>query len=512
MIRTKENIKKLKWICYALILLALLLVRHKTEIISQDPSGEDYQFWSLVPAILTLVICFATKEVVPALLVGIFAGGIISNKDIIQEYLIPSIGSPKYGQILLVYLWCLGGLIGLWTKTGGARHFAAWAGKKIVKDRKTAKFFSFLMGVVFHQGGTISTVLAGSTVKPICDEKRVSHEELSYMIDSTASPIATVIPFNVWPIYVGGLLLGTTPLFPDKDAGITFFFKAVPFNFYALFALLFTFLMAWEKLPFYGKRMKIAMKRAAETGKLDRDGSNPLFSKELATLNIPEGYKSSNIDFLIPICTLLAIAIIPPTINLIIIGELGKMYISEAFFLAVISAVILALYKGMRLRKVVEGFIDGCKGVTMGAIVLGLAVTLGQVSESLGTAHYIIRTTSHIIVPYLLPFILQIICMFVAFSVGSSWGTYAVVLPVAMPLAWAINPHPFYLLLCFGAVDGGATFGDQCSPISDTTILSALATGADLMDHVFTQIPLAMLAAGMGSIFYTSITYFVFYF
>ncbi len=498
--------KKIKWIIYAGLLIAIFLIRQYTGIISKGPTSDDYQFWSLVPAMLTLIICFATREVIPALFIGVFAGGIISGKyNIVEEYLIPAIGSPEYGQILLVYLWCLGGLIGLWTKTGGARHFASWAGKKIVKDRKTAKFFAFLMGVLFHQGGTISTVLAGSTVKPICDEKKVSHEELSYMIDSTASPVATVIPFNVWPIYVGGLLLGTTPLFPDKNAGIDFFFKAIPFNFYALLALLFTFLMAWEKLPFYGKRMKAAMKRAAETGKLDRDGSNPLFSKELETLHIPEGYKSSTIDFLVPIGILLVVAIVPRLI-------LGRMYISEAFFLAVISAIVLALYKGMKLRRVVEGFIEGCKGVTMGAVVLGLAVTLGSVSESLGTANYIIRTTSHIIVPYLLPFIFQIICMFVAFSVGSSWGTYAVVLPIAMPLAYAINPHPFYMLLCFGAVDGGATFGDQCSPISDTTILSSLATGADLMDHVFTQVPLAMLAAGIGSIFYTGITYFVFYF
>jgi Na+/H+ antiporter NhaC len=496
--------KKVRWIVYAGILIAIFLVRHYTGIISKSPTSDDYQFWSLVPAMLTLIICFAFREVIPALFVGIFAGGLISGKyNIVQEYLIPAIGSPEYGQILLVYLWCLGGLIGIWAKTGGARHFATWAGKKIVKDRKTAKFFAYLMGLLFHQGGTISTVLAGSTVKPICDEKRVSHEELSYIIDSTASPVATVIPFNVWPLYISGLVIGTTPLFIDKNAGIEFFFKAIPFNFYAIFALLFTLLMSWEKIPFYGKRMKAAMKRAEETGKLDRDGSNPLFSKELSVLSIPEGYKSSNVDFLVPIGTLLAVAIIPRFL-------LGKMYISEAFFLAALSGMIVALYRGMKLQKVMEGFIDGCKGVTVGAIILGLAVTLGKVSESLGTANYIIRTTSSIILPYLLPAIFLGICMFIAFSVGTSWGTYAVVFPIAMPLAYKINPDPFYILLCFAAVTGGATYGDQCSPISDTTILSSLATGADHMDHVFTQLPLATLAAGVAAVLYTIIAFFAF--
>jgi Na+/H+ antiporter NhaC len=179
--------------------------------------------------------------------------------------------------------------------------------------------------------------------------------------------------------------------------------------------------------------------------------------------------------------------------------------IAEAFGLAVLVAFVLALLKGMPLAEAIGGFIDGCKGVTVGALILAFAVTLGEVSRTLGTAAYIVETTAQLVVPELLPAILMAICMAVAFSIGSSWGTYAVVFPLAMPLAYAVNPDVFYMQLCFGAVLGGAVFGDQCSPISDTTILSALACGGDVMDHVTTQLPLALAAAALGMIVATAL-------
>jgi Na+/H+ antiporter NhaC len=498
MIRSKMK-RYLKWLFVLIGIVVILYLRTNTDFIKFDETLNDFGLWSILPALVTLFLCFATREVIPSLFAGILLGGFISGKyNIVQEFLIPSIGSAKYGEILLVYLWCLGGLIGIWGKTGGAQYFARWAGAKIAKDRRTAKFFAYLMGVLFHQGGTISTILAGSTVRPVCDEKKVSHEELSYIIDSTASPVATVLPFNVWPLYIGGLVVGTSPIFADLDVSKAYIFKAIPFNFYAWFALLFTLLLSWEKLPWYGKRMKKAMERVKSTGALNRGGAQPLISKELSELKIPEGFKPSILGFLVPIGVLLTIAIGPYLI-------IGKLYVSEAFILATLSAMILAIYQGMQLKTVIEGFVNGCKGVTVGAIILGLAVTLGNVSGSLGTANFIIRTSGKLIIPFLLPAILLFVTMFISFSIGTSWGTYAVVFPIAMPLAYSVSPDPFFNLLCFAAVTGGSVYGDNCSPISDTTILSSLATGTDLMDHVFTQLPLATLAAVLGAILYTII-------
>jgi Na+/H+ antiporter NhaC len=167
----------------------------------------------------------------------------------------------------------------------------------------------------------------------------------------------------------------------------------------------------------------------------------------------------------------------------------------------------------MEISTAFDAMIQGIKGVTIGALVLGLAVTLATVSAKLGTADFVIQSTSGLLIswPYILPSLLLFICMFVAFSIGSSWGTYAVMFPIALPLALALSQDPTYLLLCFGAIMGGAVFGDQCSPISDTTILSALACGADLMDHVNTQLPLAMIAAGLSSVIYLIVSLIVLY-
>ncbi len=475
-------------------------------------NGEHFGIWSVVPPVVTLILAFAFREVISALFIGIVLGGVISGKlNIVQEFLIPSIGSPGYGLILLVYLWALGGLVGLWTKTGGAVRFANWAGARIVRGPRTAKLFTWGMGMVFHQGGTISTVLTGATVRPVSDRNQVSHEEMAYIVDSTGSPAATMIPFNVWPIYIGGLVAGTVPVIASADAGIAFFFKALPFNFYAIFAVLFTLLFAFDRGPAsWPRRMRAAMKRARETGELDRDGAEPMAAEELMHVEIPEGYEPSLIDFFGPMAILLGVAIIPFVVTYFIRGSsTPSLPIAEAFVLAVLGAIGIALARGMSLRDAMEGFITGCKGVTIGAVVLGLAVTLQSVAEAIGTAAYVVETIGSWIPPVSLPATLLILTMFVAFSTGTSWGTYAVLFPVAMPLAWAVMPDPLYLTLCFGAVTGGSVFGDQCSPISDTTILSSLVSGCDLMDHVLTQLPPALMAAGLAAVGYTLVASFI---
>ena len=154
-----------------------------------------YGFLSLVPALATLAICFATRNVILALFLGIVLGGLITTDyNIIQAFLIPSVGSERYAQILLVYLWALGGLLGMWNRNGGAWHFAQWISQKFVRSRRSALFFAWLMGIIFHQGGTISTVLTGTTVRPVADREKVAHEELAYVVDSTAAPISVIIP------------------------------------------------------------------------------------------------------------------------------------------------------------------------------------------------------------------------------------------------------------------------------------------------------------------------------
>ena len=462
-----------------------------------------FGFLSLVPALATLLICFVTRNVILALFMGVVLGGLITTRyDIIREFLIPSIGSERYAQILLVYLWALGGLLGIWSRNGGARHFARFVSERFVGSRRSAMVFAWLMGVIFHQGGTISTILTGATVRPVADRERVAHEELTYIVDSTASPVATIIPFNVWPLYVAGLIAipSMSGFIPDEDAAVGWFLRSIPFNFYAWLAVFFTLLFALGRLPFRGRAMRAAGQRVLATGELDAPNAEPVASKELTRVRVAEGYTPSLLDFFVPIGVLLGFAIIPWLVT-------GSPMIFEAFGLALVSAIVLSLLRGMPMSEVFDGLVDGIKGVTIGAIILGLAVTLAAVSDALGASDYVIHVGAERIaaLPFVLPGMLMLICMIVSFSVGSSWGTYAVVFPIALPLAHAISPDPIYIKLAFGAIMGGSVFGDQCSPISDTTILSSLACGCDLMDHVITQLPSALAAAGIAIVAYTVI-------
>jgi Na+/H+ antiporter NhaC len=461
---------------------------------------------SLLPAIVTIGLAFATRHVIPALFAGIVASSLVlfwqtrevADLNPITRLLLPSIASSGYAQILLIYLWCLGGLLGVWERTGAARHFANWVGARLSDDRRSALLFAWVLGCVFHQGGTVSTVLTGSTVKPVADRNRVSHEELAYVVDSTASPVATILPFNAWPVFVGGLAAGTVPILADVGAGESFFYSSLRYNFYAMLAVGSTLLLSLGRLPWMGASMRRARVRAEREGLLDAPNARPLLvlSDRALQGEAPAGYAPRLSDFLIPLGLLLSISVTP-----ILLG-LGSR-INEAFGLAVISAMVLAAIHGMGLDDIIEGFVAGCSRMTIGAIVLGLAVTIGTAAKDLRTADFLIQSVGAGLDPILLPALLMGLCMLIALATGTSWGTYAVVVPIALPLAWALQPDTAYLQICFGAVIGGAVFGDQCSPISDTTILSSMFTGCDLMDHVRTQFPLALAVAGLGALLST---------
>jgi Na+/H+ antiporter NhaC len=469
------------------------------------PIDAPHHGWaSLLPAVAVLALVFVTREVVSSLVFGVLVGGLVARTpNVVAGFFLPALATETFAVIVLVYFWSLGGLVGIWGRTGGAASFAGWAGERVVRGPRSAKLFTWLLGVVFHQGGTVSTVLTGTTARPVLDREAVAHEEGSYLVDVTASPLASLVPLNVWPLYIAGLVVGTVPLLATEAAAVSFFFRAVPLNFYAILAVVTALLFALELLPWEGRRMAAARRRARSGAGLDAPGAVPLASRELHRATVPAGYVPSMADFLVPLVALIGVAaagVVPG----LLAGDLAaiRVPIAEAFTLAVAVGFLLALARGMSLRDAVDGVVDGIKGVTIGALVLGLAVTLGYVSRSLGAAAWLVDATAGALPPGVLPAALFVLSLAIAFSIGSSFSTFAVVFPIALPLAWALHPDPTYLALAFGAVVGGGVFGDQCSPISDTTILSALATGGDLMDHTLTQLPLAAATAAAATGFY----------
>ena len=466
-------------------------------------------WWSLLPAAVAVILCWLTREPVTSLAAGIASGALLLGKyDITGEVMIPSLASTNSAGVLLLYLWLLGGLMGVWSRTGAAQAFAEFMTARFVRGPKTAKLVAWALGIVFFQGGTVSTVVVGTTVKPIADKERVSHEELAYIVDSTASPIASQLAFNAWPGYVQAFIFvsGVGFLATETDR-IAFFFQSVPFCFYAIFAVLGTFLLSIEKPIFLGRRLAAAMRRARATGKLDADGADPLSARELQASRVPAGYAPHVVEFFLPLGTLIAIAV----------GTFvayGSPNVQWAFGAALLLAAGIALGKGMSLKDLIAGFHDGIKGVVLGSVILLLAITIGNVSTETGGGVFLVEQLGDAVPYFLLPVLLQIMTMVIAFSTGTSWGTYAVAFPLAMPLAWAVAgaqglAHPeLFMTLCFAAVMDGSVYGDQCSPISDTTVLSSVCTGCDLMDHVKTQIPQASIAAGLAAVCWTAIAFF----
>ena len=467
-----------------------------------------FGYLSLLPALVAVMLCWLTREPVTALLGGIASGALILGKyDLTGEVLIPSVATTGSASVLVLYLWLLGGLMGVWSRTGAAQAFAEFVTVRFVRGPRSAKLVAWLLGVVFFQGGTVSTVLVGTTVRPIADQERVSHEELAYIVDSTASPIASQLAFNAWPGYVQAFIFVSGVAFLATEADrIAFFFQSVPFCFYAIFAVLGTFLLSVEKPLFLGRQLGEAMARARSTGALDAPDAAPLAAKELQGSNVPEGYTPNVLEFFLPLGLLIVTAV----------GTFlafGSPNVHWAFGGALLLAAGIALAKGMSLKDLMTGFHEGVKGVLIGSVILLLAITIGGISRETGGGIFLVEQLGNAIPYFLLPVLLQLMTMVIAFSTGTSWGTYAVAFPLAMPLAWAVATgqglsHPeLFMTLCFAAVMDGSVYGDQCSPISDTTVLSSVCTGCDLMDHVRTQIPQASVAAGLAAVCWTGVAF-----
>jgi Na+/H+ antiporter NhaC len=469
-----------------------------------------YGFWSLLPAFIAISLCLLTKEPITALLAGTIVGAIILGRyDITDKVLLPSISSDGAATIVLLYLWLLGGLMGVWSKTGAAQAFANYMTSHFVRGPRSAKLVTWLLGVIFFQGGTISTVLVGTTVKPMADKAKVSHEEMSYIVDSTASPIASVLAFNAWPAYVQSLIFvpGVAFLATESDR-IKFFFSSVPFSFYGIIAVLGTLLLCFNITWHCGSRIQQARLRALHTGKLDADGAKPLDGSDLQKSDVPAHYTPRVYEFVLPLVLLIGIAITT-------FITMGTPKVNWAFATALCLSCGIALVKGMSLDELLGGIGNGFKSVVVASVLLILAITVGGINKEIGGGLFLIELIGQQLPFWTLPVILQLLTMVIAFSTGTSWGTYAIAFPLAMPLAWAIGTsqgiaHPeIYMAICFAAVLNGSVYGDQCSPISDTTILSSMTTGCDLMDHVKSQLVPASFAALCAGVLWTLSAFFL---
>lgn len=456
----------------------------------------EYGIISLVPIVIALILSFVTRDALLSLLVGVILGVVITGQNIVTGFtgvLQNALGTPDFIWVLAIEVF-IGILVAFFQKSGAIRAFADKV-DGLHLGRRGAESMSFALGVFIFFSDYFSPLYVGNVMRPITDKAKASREFLAYVCDSTSSPICCLIPFTSWGIYVAGLLVGMGCI-ADGQMAQNVVVRSAIFNFYCIFALLLCGLIACGVIPHFGP-MKKAEKRALEEGKPYADGATPLLSKELDNITPNEGIKPSlALNFFMP-----AVIIIGITVGTYIF--LGSAKTLEAFVVAVAYQFVMMLIQKMaKMKEMVDVAIEGIKSVMSAILILSMAYCMNFVTKQLGTAAYIIDLTESWMTPALLVVVTFLICAVISFLTGSSWGTYAIMIPIVMPLAFNLSGGELGTVIyaSVGAVMGGGCFGDHCSPISDTTILSSLAAGSDHIDHVKTQMPYAASAAAIACI------------
>lgn len=492
---------------------------------------------TLIPPIIAIFLAFITKNVILSLFVGIFSGTILMQfyygtnillafvygfTDIV-DYILGSLADPWNAGIILQVM-TIGGLIALVTSMGGAQAVAESLAKR-AKGPVSAQLITWALGILIFFDDYANALIVGPIMRPVTDKMKISRERLAFVIDATAAPIAGIALVSTWIGYEVGLINDAYQSIGQNVNAYGIFLQTIPYRFYNILMLLFVVVTS-VTLREFGP-MKKAQERARDTGMLiaenseveaDEEKQEVLNEKKATIWNalIPIGslivfsfvgfYMNGRSAILTGDNTLLAQEIVNSPLSFVTIREtFGASDASVVLFQAALISSIIALIMGVSqdlftFSKGIDIWIKGMKTLMITGVVLLLAWSLSTVMNELGTADYLVSLLGDAMPPVLLPTIIFILGAIISFSTGTSYGTMGILMPLAIPLASALDPgNSEFVIMSAGAVLTGAIFGDHSSPISDTTILSSMGAGSNLIDHVKTQLPYA-LAVGIISI------------
>ncbi len=461
-----------------------------------------YSWLSILPPLLAIFLAIFTRKIYFSLLSGIWLGWLIITKwKLLGSFwlsfktLIDVFSNPSKANVI-VFSALVGSLIALTQASGGVFGFVnALTKKKAIVSKRYAQLLSWFIGLIVFIESSITSLIVGTSSRPIYDKLKIPREKLAYICDSTASPVCILIPLNAWGAYIIGLLEEQKITHPVKVL-----IQAIPFNFYAWLTLLMVLLIILTQKDF--GPMKKAELRAKREGKVLRDGARPMISSKLINILPKSNIKPKAINMLLPVIVM--ITAMPIALFITGKGNIMTGSGSTSVLFSVIISIICAsfLYLGQRILSIKEIFLYILKGV-IGLIPLAflmvLAFSIGETCNKLGTGEYVSHLVSQSINPVILPALLFAVSSFVAFSTGTSWGTYAIMVPIGLPsaLLLGINSN-----LALAAILGGGVFGDHASPISDTTLIASMASASDHIDHVNTQLPYALTTASLALIGY----------
>ena len=453
---------------------------------------DNYGILSLAPALIAVILAFITREALFSILCGVLVGLLITGQDLLFGFtgiIQSALGNADFIWVIGIEVF-IGIMVAFFQKSGAISAVANKLNEKLHITPKIAQVMGAALGVLIFFSDYFSPLFVGNVMRPITDKAKVSREKLAWLCDCTSAPVCITLPFSAWGVYVAGLVVGFGT-FATAEAGQNAVIHASVFQLYGILTIVMIFLVALGFIPDFGP-MKKAEERARTTGKVIADGSTPMLSNELDNIKPKEGFKPNIVlHFLIP-----AIIIICTTIGTYVV--MGSAKTLEAFVLAVTyQAIVLLIQKAFNIREMIQVATEGIKSVVSAILILSLAYCINAISKTLGTSSYVISVTESWMTPATLLALTFAVCAFISFFTGTSWGVYAIMIPIAMPLAFnmAGGVEGSLVYAEIAAVMGGGAFGDHCSPLSDTTILSSLGAGSDHVDHVKTQLPYALSVA-----------------
>ena len=483
----------------------------------------EYGFLSLLPPVIAIILALRTKQVYIALLVGIwFSWLIIKGWNPLEGTLamidaLVGVFQSKSNTRTILFSALVGSLLIFIQYSRGVEGFINLINKKLEKLEKKKSGYARVMvqilatvtGILLFVETSISSLTVGTLYRPIFDKLKIPREKLAYIADSSSAPSSILIPLNAWGAFIMGLLITQ-----GIDKPFPLLLASIKYNFYPLLTILLVFIIIISKKDF--GLMKKAEKRTKETGLLLNPNSKPMVSDEVTSFPPKEGIPAKAYNMILP---LLVMVFMMP-VYLIYTGwntiknstsffnhasqavseGSGSSSVLYAVITAIFVAIVLYFIQGiLKPKEAVNLTLKGISELMPLALLMLLAFAIGDACKNLETGIYVSEVTKSWLTPELLPAIIFIISSFIAFSTGTSWGTFAIMLAIAIPMVNAQNAN---LTLVIAATLGGGIFGDHCSPISDTSIISSMASASDHIDHVKTQLSYALFCGIITVVLY----------
>ena len=535
----KRNLRLFLITAMIFIMSTVMSFAESTDVATVN--ANKFGMLTLLPPFVAIVLAFITKNVIVSLVIGVMAGGFLLNLNganvfsaLFSSFLdlvdraIGALSDPWNAGIILQVL-AIGGVINLVAKMGGAKAIAEALAKK-AKTARSAQLMTWAAGLLVFFDDYANSLIIGPMMRPVTDKMKISRERLAFVIDATAAPVAGIAIISTWiGLEVGLIGDGFSAIGIDTNA-FSIFLNTIPFRFYNILILGFIVITSITLKDFGPMREAELKARRGNRALTSSEDIDKEISKEHGDLDPLPGVKLNIWNAIIPIGVLIIGALLAfyysgyqailsgdnaTLINLINNSPISFEAIKECFsnadasvalFQSALFAGIVALAMGVRkkiftLSEGLEMWVDGMKTLIITCVILICAWSLSSVIKELGTAKYLITLLSGSIPAFLLPSIIFVLGGIMSFATGTSYGTMGILMPLTIPLAHSLSPEVSYIIVCISAVLTGSIFGDHCSPISDTTILSSMGAGCNHIDHVKTQMPYALFVGTIAVVF-----------